>query len=243
MVSLSLKSAAANLGWREILFIACLSSGKDTIFLSPSQAKMMLHRLATTAASRTVRSAVRPRMLSTATTAARGQHAARNSSAFLLTAAAITTLAATIDENQRHRLRDVPALCHCQVPCGIFDDPVRVKLLEEHAATIRKAVVQVRPSCLCSLCIDVPTLDSSMRSKILLNYFGCMTINDHLWVLLLFYILSLDQQPRWRVTRTAGLQPGGTVGSCQGRRGVTNHRCRVDVHAVPARQEGQFCLP
>ena len=111
----------------------------------------MLHRLAITAASRTVRSAVRsavrPRMLSTATTAARSQHAATNSGAFLLTAAAITTLAATIDENQRHR---VPALCHCQVPCGIFDDPVRVKLLEEHAATIRKAVVQVRPSCLCS---------------------------------------------------------------------------------------------
>ena len=76
---------------------------------------------------------------------------ARNSSAFLLTAAgaaaAITTLAAFIDENQQ---RHVPALCHCQVPCGIFDDPVRVKLLEEHAATIRKAVVQVRPSCLCS---------------------------------------------------------------------------------------------
>ena len=145
----------------------------------------MLHRLATTAASRTVRSVIRPRML---TTAARSQYVARNTSAFLLTAAgaaaAITTLAATIDENQRHRLRDVPALCHCQVPCGIFDDPVRVKLLEEHAATIRKAVVQVRPSCLCSLCIDVPTLDSSMRSKILLNYFGCMTINDHLWVLL-----------------------------------------------------------
>ena len=113
---------------------------------------MMLHRLVTTAASRTVRSAVRPRLLSTATTAgSSSQHAARNSSAFLLTAtgaaAGIATLAATIDENQRHRLRDIPALCHCQVPCGIFDDPARVKLLEEHAATIRKAVVQVRTSC------------------------------------------------------------------------------------------------
>lgn len=115
---------------------------------------MMLHRLATTAASRTVRSAVRPRMLSTTTVAgSSSKYAARNSSAFFLTAAgaaaAITTLAATIDENQR-LLRDMPALCHCQVPCGIFDDPVRVKLLEEHAATIRKAVVQVRTSCLCS---------------------------------------------------------------------------------------------
>ena len=36
-----------------------------------------------------------------------------------------------------------PAACHCQVPCGIFDDPVRVTLLKEHAATIRKAMAQL----------------------------------------------------------------------------------------------------
>ena len=36
------------------------------------------------------------------------------------------------------------ASCHCQVPCGIFDDPVRASLLKEDAATIRKAMVQVR---------------------------------------------------------------------------------------------------
>lgn len=38
-----------------------------------------------------------------------------------------------------------PALsrAHCQVPCGIFDDPVRVELMKEDAATIRKAMVQV----------------------------------------------------------------------------------------------------
>ena len=30
-----------------------------------------------------------------------------------------------------------------QVPCGIFDDPIRVTLLKEDAATCRKAVVQV----------------------------------------------------------------------------------------------------
>jgi len=29
------------------------------------------------------------------------------------------------------------------VPCGIFDDPVRVALLKEDGATIRKAMVQV----------------------------------------------------------------------------------------------------
>ncbi|VEU41851.1 unnamed protein product [Pseudo-nitzschia multistriata] len=31
---------------------------------------------------------------------------------------------------------------HCQVPCGIFDDPAMVEQLKEHAATIRKAMVQ-----------------------------------------------------------------------------------------------------
>ena len=31
---------------------------------------------------------------------------------------------------------------HCQVPCGIFDDPAMVAELEQHAATIRKAMVQ-----------------------------------------------------------------------------------------------------
>ena len=32
---------------------------------------------------------------------------------------------------------------HCQVPCGIFDDPARVEALKEDAATVRKAMVQV----------------------------------------------------------------------------------------------------
>ena len=31
---------------------------------------------------------------------------------------------------------------HCQVPCGIFDDPAMVAELQQHAATIRKAMVQ-----------------------------------------------------------------------------------------------------
>ena len=33
--------------------------------------------------------------------------------------------------------------CHCQVPCGIFDDPIRVALLKEHAATIKKAMLEL----------------------------------------------------------------------------------------------------
>ena len=32
---------------------------------------------------------------------------------------------------------------HCQVPCGIFDDPARVEALKEDAATVRKAMVQI----------------------------------------------------------------------------------------------------
>jgi len=31
---------------------------------------------------------------------------------------------------------------HCQVPCGIFDDPSMVAELKQHAETIRKAMVQ-----------------------------------------------------------------------------------------------------
>mmetsp|Transcript_122522 Transcript_122522/g.354123 ORF Transcript_122522/g.354123 Transcript_122522/m.354123 type:complete len:205 (+) Transcript_122522:108-722(+) len=31
---------------------------------------------------------------------------------------------------------------HCQVPCGIFDDPAMVGELKQHAETIRKAMVQ-----------------------------------------------------------------------------------------------------
>jgi small subunit ribosomal protein S27Ae len=31
---------------------------------------------------------------------------------------------------------------HCQVPCGIFDDPAMVAELKQHAITIRKSMVQ-----------------------------------------------------------------------------------------------------
>merc|ERR1719401_3359421 len=40
----------------------------------------------------------------------------------------------------------LPALAavraHCQVPCGIFTDDLRIKMMFEDAATIRKAAVQ-----------------------------------------------------------------------------------------------------
>jgi len=36
-----------------------------------------------------------------------------------------------------------PTLAHCQVPCGIFDDPARVAELREDAGTIAKAMDQI----------------------------------------------------------------------------------------------------
>ena len=32
---------------------------------------------------------------------------------------------------------------HCQIPCGIYDDELRVQLIEEHAATIEKSMNQI----------------------------------------------------------------------------------------------------
>jgi nickel superoxide dismutase len=32
---------------------------------------------------------------------------------------------------------------HCQVPCGIFDDPARIRAMEENITTIEKAINQI----------------------------------------------------------------------------------------------------
>ena len=37
-----------------------------------------------------------------------------------------------------------PAYTHCQIPCGIYDDELRVKLLEEHITTIEKSMKLIR---------------------------------------------------------------------------------------------------
>lgn len=34
-------------------------------------------------------------------------------------------------------------LSHCQVPCGIYDDKMRIKMISEHITTIEKAMKQV----------------------------------------------------------------------------------------------------
>eukprot|EP00621_Florenciella_sp_RCC1693_P005309 CAMPEP_0182546462 /NCGR_PEP_ID=MMETSP1323-20130603/36065_1 /TAXON_ID=236787 /ORGANISM="Florenciella parvula, Strain RCC1693" /LENGTH=159 /DNA_ID=CAMNT_0024757691 /DNA_START=17 /DNA_END=496 /DNA_ORIENTATION=- len=36
-----------------------------------------------------------------------------------------------------------PTQFHCQVPCGIFDDPSRVSMLQEDVATIKKAMAKI----------------------------------------------------------------------------------------------------
>ncbi|GBC62287.1 superoxide dismutase [Desulfonema ishimotonii] len=36
------------------------------------------------------------------------------------------------------------ALAHCEIPCGIYDDGLRVKLIYEHAGTIEKSMRQIQ---------------------------------------------------------------------------------------------------
>ncbi len=36
-----------------------------------------------------------------------------------------------------------PAWSHCEVPCGIYDDALRAKLIDEHITTIEKAMKQI----------------------------------------------------------------------------------------------------
>ncbi|MCK4775345.1 MAG: superoxide dismutase [Candidatus Krumholzibacteria bacterium] len=36
-----------------------------------------------------------------------------------------------------------PALTHCEVPCGIYDDQMRVQMIREHITTIEKAMKKI----------------------------------------------------------------------------------------------------
>ena len=36
-----------------------------------------------------------------------------------------------------------PASAHCQIPCGIYDDELRVQLIEEHIGTVEKSMKQI----------------------------------------------------------------------------------------------------
>lgn len=37
----------------------------------------------------------------------------------------------------------IRADAHCQIPCGIYDDELRVQLIEEHITTIEKSISQI----------------------------------------------------------------------------------------------------
>ena len=37
----------------------------------------------------------------------------------------------------------VPASAHCQIPCGIYDDELRVQLIEEHIGTVEKSMKMI----------------------------------------------------------------------------------------------------
>lgn len=37
----------------------------------------------------------------------------------------------------------VPAAAHCQIPCGIYDDQLRVQLIEEHILTVEKSMKMI----------------------------------------------------------------------------------------------------
>ena len=37
----------------------------------------------------------------------------------------------------------LPVSAHCQIPCGIYDDELRVQLIEEHITTVEKSMNQI----------------------------------------------------------------------------------------------------
>ncbi len=37
----------------------------------------------------------------------------------------------------------LPAAAHCQIPCGIYDDELRVQLIEEHIGTVEKSMKKI----------------------------------------------------------------------------------------------------
>lgn len=37
-----------------------------------------------------------------------------------------------------------PVHAHCEVPCGIYDDQLRVRMIHEHTSTIAKAMMQIK---------------------------------------------------------------------------------------------------
>jgi len=40
-------------------------------------------------------------------------------------------------------LRATPSQSHCEIPCGIYDDKMRLDMIEEHITTIEKSMKQI----------------------------------------------------------------------------------------------------
>ena len=38
----------------------------------------------------------------------------------------------------------VTAFSHCEIPCGIYDDGMRIKMIREHIATIEKSMIAIQ---------------------------------------------------------------------------------------------------
>ena len=37
----------------------------------------------------------------------------------------------------------VQAFAHCEIPCGIYDDEMRINLIDEHIVTVEKSMIQI----------------------------------------------------------------------------------------------------
>ncbi|MCP5521163.1 MAG: superoxide dismutase [Verrucomicrobiales bacterium] len=55
------------------------------------------------------------------------------------------------------------AFTHCQVPCGIYDDPARFTQMEEHITTIEKAMTQIADLAEHAAGGEVPNVNQMVR--------------------------------------------------------------------------------
>ncbi len=56
---------------------------------------------------------------------------------------ALVVLTALLGAVTSDLFRPAPASAHCQIPCGIYNDPTRFSLLQEHITTIEKSMKQI----------------------------------------------------------------------------------------------------
>lgn len=73
------------------------------------------------------------------------------------TVAAILLAAATL------AIGTYTALTHCQIPCGIYDDPARFTQMEEHITTIEKAMTQIADLAQHAADGEVPNVNQMVR--------------------------------------------------------------------------------